>query len=120
MGGVYDAEKLRFDHHQRTFTHVWREGDAKLPHVKLSSAGLIYKHYGKEVIKNACSQVWNQVLSEEELCLVHEKLYKKLILEIDAIDNGVNICDGEQRYQIGTGLATRVGRYNYDWNQDKD
>lgn len=99
---------------------MWREGDKKLPHVKLSSAGLIYKHFGKEVIANACKQVWKQELSEEDLNLIHEKLYKKLILEIDAIDNGVNITDGEQKYHIGTGLATRVGRYNYDWNEDKD
>ena len=23
VGGVYDVEKLRFDHHQKTFTDVW-------------------------------------------------------------------------------------------------
>ena len=30
VGGVYDAEKRRFDHHQKTFTsHWWEESDAK-------------------------------------------------------------------------------------------
>jgi uncharacterized UPF0160 family protein len=31
-----------------------------LPQVKLSSAGLIYKHFGKEVIRNALKEVWKQ------------------------------------------------------------
>ena len=42
VGGVYDAEKFRFDHHQRGF-------DVKFGHgfvTKLSSAGLVYKVIG--------------------------------------------------------------------------
>ena len=45
VGAEYDANALRFDHHQREFTGVldpWK--------TKLSSAGLVYKHYGKEII----------------------------------------------------------------------
>lgn len=40
VGAVYDAEKLRFDHHQRGFTDVFGHGFD----TKLSSAGLIYKY----------------------------------------------------------------------------
>jgi len=30
VGGIYDAEKRRFDHHQKTFaSHWWEESDAK-------------------------------------------------------------------------------------------
>jgi len=39
VGGEYDAEKLRFDHHQRGFTEVFGNGFK----TKLSSAGLVYK-----------------------------------------------------------------------------
>lgn len=39
VGAIYDAEKLRFDHHQRGFTEVFGHGFD----TKLSSAGLIYK-----------------------------------------------------------------------------
>lgn len=39
VGGVYDAEKQRFDHHQRGFTEVFGHGFT----TKLSSAGLVYK-----------------------------------------------------------------------------
>ena len=34
---------------------------------RLSSAGLIYKYFGKEVIKNICKSEWDKVLSEDEL-----------------------------------------------------
>ena len=58
VGGTYEPEKQRFDHHQRTFEEIWRKGDPKLPEIKLSSAGLIYRHFGHEIIKNAVKDVW--------------------------------------------------------------
>ena len=39
VGGVYDAQALRFDHHQRGFEEVFGSGFS----TKLSSAGLVYK-----------------------------------------------------------------------------
>lgn len=46
VGGVYDPAIQRFDHHQRGFTEVFGHGF----NTKLSSAGLVYKHYGQEII----------------------------------------------------------------------
>jgi len=48
VGAVYDESKQLFDHHQRGFTEVFGYGFE----TKLSSAGLVYKHFGKEVIAN--------------------------------------------------------------------
>ncbi|CAO3662524.1 unnamed protein product [Rhizopus stolonifer] len=46
VGGVYDEATHRYDHHQRGFTETFDD-----KHVtKLSSAGLVYKHFGKEVV----------------------------------------------------------------------
>jgi len=45
-------------------------------------------------------------------------MYKKLILEVDAIDNGVSESEN-MRYTIGSGLASRIGRYNSAWNAPK-
>ena len=130
VGGVYDPEKRRFDHHQKTFTtHWWEEKDkaaeaekkegenpeARVPTTKLSSAGLIYKFYGKEIIKNMCKEFYEKDLNDEQVELIYEKLYKVLILEIDAIDNGVNQAD-ETKYSISTNLSSRVGVYNSPWN----
>lgn len=39
VGGAFDAEKLRFDHHQRGFEQVFDDKRS----TKLSSAGLVYK-----------------------------------------------------------------------------
>lgn len=145
MGGVFDPEKRRFDHHQKTFTtHWWEEKDkldkemadsnpealtevkdpkeAKEPKehtTKLSSAGLVYKYYGKEVIKNMCKLFYDLDLSDGKIDELYEKLYKSLIMEIDAIDNGVNQADSV-KYSISTGLSSRIGNYNSPWNAPAD
>lgn len=85
---------------------------------KLSSAGLIYRHFGKEVVANAVKQVWGVTLDETKLEKVYKEIYNKLILEVDAIDNGVSEAD-EMRYHVKSGLASRVGRMNSNWNAPK-
>lgn len=42
-----------------------------------------------------------------------------MILEVDAIDNGVSEAP-EMRYKLSTGLASRVGRLNPDWFEPND
>ena len=56
----------------------------------MSSAGLIYKYFGKEIIKKISKDEYGQDLDEPELEMIYEGMYKGLIMEIDAIDNGVN------------------------------
>ncbi|KAF2604393.1 hypothetical protein F2Q70_00027503 [Brassica cretica] len=46
VGGVYDPFHDRYDHHQKGFEEVFGHGF----NTKLSSAGLVYKHFGKEII----------------------------------------------------------------------
>jgi uncharacterized UPF0160 family protein len=46
---------------------------------------------------------------------MYKKLYNKLILEIDAQDNGVSVAEST-RYHISTHLGSRIGRMNLDWN----
>lgn len=45
VGAVYDPSTHRYDHHQRTFDSTL-DADHK---IKLSSAGIVYKHFGHEV-----------------------------------------------------------------------
>jgi len=52
VGAVFDESKDRFDHHQQTFTTTWDESHKVYSKIRLSSAGLIYKFYGKEVLHN--------------------------------------------------------------------
>ena len=52
VGGVYDPRKHRYDHHQHTFEETFHEESD----IRLSGAGLVYKHFGHEVIENIIHQ----------------------------------------------------------------
>lgn len=85
----------------------------------MSSAGLVYRHYGREVIRNATKEVWGTDLTDEQVEQTYKLLYKKLIMEVDAIDNGVSEAPS-MRYMIQSGLGSRIGRMNPDWNTPTD
>eukprot|EP00835_Amoeboradix_gromovi_P003392 NODE_222_length_13951_cov_0.396982.p5 type:complete len:339 gc:universal NODE_222_length_13951_cov_0.396982:10640-9624(-) len=80
VGGVYDHSSRKYDHHQREFNEVFGDGYF----TKLSSAGLIYKHYGKDVIKKILNT------NEENTEVLHKKIYSSFIEAFDGIDNGVD------------------------------
>ncbi|XVE64458.1 hypothetical protein DITRI_Ditri07aG0102300 [Diplodiscus trichospermus] len=109
VGGVYDPNRDRYDHHQHGFDQVFGHGFT----TKLSSAGLLYKHYGAEIIAK-----------ELELDVQHPNVYrlfvavyKNFVEAVDAIDNGIDQYDIDQppRYINATCLFYRVGRLNLDW-----
>ncbi|KAJ8522537.1 hypothetical protein ONZ45_g903 [Pleurotus djamor] len=112
VGAVYDESKLLFDHHQRGFTEVFGYGF----NTKLSSAGLVYKHFGKEVIANMTS-IPSDDAKIEVLWL---KLYKEFIEAIDAIDNGISQypADLKPLYRNRTDLSSRVAAINPAWNEE--
>ena len=61
---------------------------------KLSSAGLIYNHFGEAVI----AQVLSKKKEDEVVVQLYDKLYENFVEEIDAVDNGISIADGKLRY----------------------
>ena len=107
VGAVYDPSKNMFDHHQRTFaaSNVFPGHN-----IKLSSAGLVYKHFGGEIIESLVGP-----LDKSTRELLVNKVYERVVKEVDAIDNGVSIAD-DTKYKINTNLSSRVGRLNPDWN----
>jgi uncharacterized UPF0160 family protein len=109
VGGVYDDEKKRYDHHQRGFTEVFGHGFG----TKLSSAGLVYKHYGKHII----ARTLDVAEDDAQVHTLWLQLYSELIESIDAIDNGVNISDSPPKYNQRTDLSSRVRRLNPRWNE---
>lgn len=62
---------------------------------KLSSAGLIYLHFGHRVI----SQVLKTKEDDDVTHNIYDKIYENFIQEIDAIDNGISQSDEEPRYK---------------------
>ena len=60
--------------------------------IKLSSAGLIFKYFGKEILNNIMGRTWGGSYSEESINKIYQKLYSGLIQEVDAMDNGIQIA----------------------------
>lgn len=109
VGGVYDPETHRYDHHQKGFGEIFGHGFS----TKLSSAGLVYKHFGKEIV----ASVMGSDASEEDVTSVYLHVYKSFMEAVDAIDNGVNQYDSSEppRYVNNTHLSARVGNFNSEW-----
>lgn len=59
------------------------------PAVKLSSAGLIYAHFGKRVI---ASIIGEPSVESDIIASLYPVVYKSFVSEVDAIDNGVPIA----------------------------
>ncbi|RMZ95313.1 UPF0160 mitochondrial [Brachionus plicatilis] len=116
VGGVYDPAKNRFDHHQRSFGETFCSLDPSKPWtIKLSSAGLVYVHFGKQIIDSVLRKY---SLEDDKLVnILYDKIYEQFIREIDAIDNGVEIAE-TKKYDITTNLSSRVSYFNPAWNQD--
>lgn len=87
---------------------------------RLSSAGLIYAHYGIEVISEILSR-HNFAATTDCLEHLYTAVYEGFVEELDAIDNGVPMyADGRPRYRISTHLSARVHRLNPEWNAAED
>ncbi|KAG8235386.1 hypothetical protein J437_LFUL009245 [Ladona fulva] len=100
VGAVYDHSRCRYDHHQRKdgqekseFDETMKSVTGVKEYIKLSSAGLVFAHYGKEVIR----QITPKQLTDRELDMVYLAMYRNLIKEVDAIDNGIDPCDHKLR-----------------------
>nr|XP_034185396.1 UPF0160 protein MYG1, mitochondrial isoform X1 [Osmia lignaria] len=117
VGGEYNPSKHRYDHHMRDFKESVSTVIKKPGYdwdIKLSSAGLIYCHFGYEIIKHLFPQ-----LSDNVVEIIFKRIYDKLIKEIDGIDNGIPMYKEEPLYRIVTDLSSRVDFLNVKWN-DKD
>lgn len=100
----------RYDHHQREFQEVFGHGFS----TRLSSAGLVYKHFGRGIV----AAYLNEPEESAQVEAVWLAVYRTFMEAIDAVDNGVNQWDGDAppKYVNDTHLSARVGRLNPDWN----
>ncbi|KAK7098852.1 hypothetical protein V1264_003075 [Littorina saxatilis] len=115
VGGVYSPESHRYDHHQRSFTETMSSLRPEKKWVtKLSSAGLVYLHFGQEIV----SHLLGLPPSDPVTGLIYDKVYENFVEEVDAIDNGINQTDEEPRYRISTNLSSRIGGCNPKWNEE--
>ncbi|KAF5390255.1 hypothetical protein D9757_002911 [Collybiopsis confluens] len=86
------------------------------PRGNSNSAGLVYKHFGKEIISNET----NLPVDHDNVQILWLKLYREFIEAIDAIDNGISQYDASEikaRYRVRTDLSARVAHLNPPWNK---
>ena len=117
VGAEYKPEEHRYDHHQREFI-----GTLEPFRTKLSSAGLVYKHFGRDILREILQNVTEggeSALSDSFIEICFEKVYKDFMEHIDAIDNGVSIADTPSKYHVSTTLSARVGELNPAWNEEQ-
>lgn len=114
VGGEYVPEKLRYDHHQRTFGTKFPGKDT----TKLSSAGLVYMHHGREIIAATLGDGVSE--SDAIVDTLYPLVYNKFVEAVDAIDNGVSQYDTDApaRYANRTDLSSRIGSLNPSWNEE--
>ena len=118
VGGEYSPSDNRYDHHQRTF-------DTTFParQTKLSSAGLVYMHFGRAII--ALETGLDEKSAEVEL--LWQKLYAEFIEALDAHDNGISVYDPSETKSVqkrfndsGINLGSLVGDLNDHYDDAKN
>ena len=117
VGGEYHPAQNRYDHHQRTFTTTFPSKTTKL-----SSAGLVYLHYGKPII--ALQTGLDE--GSEEVDILWKKVYEDFVEALDAHDNGISVYDPVETKHLrkrfhdgGISIGSLVGDLNANFG-DRD
>ncbi|PWY98396.1 Ni-binding urease accessory protein [Testicularia cyperi] len=119
VGATYDPAGHRYDHHQRGFEEVFDANHS----TKLSSAGLVWKHFGKEILATHLGLTTAAQSNDQAIIdLLYLKLYDDFVEAIDGIDNGISQypSDLKPKYKSRTDLSARVGYLNPSWNEQSD
>lgn len=125
VGAECDIERLRLDHHQRSFNQTMLDYHPGIKvtnpakPVRLSSSGLVYAVFGKDIIANLLNlgKTRNNLDKEhgQMVDAIFEKAYLDIFEEIDAIDNGVEIVSGDNivyNYHVCSSISSRVSYLN--------
>lgn len=98
VGGVYDPQKNRFDHHQKGGSGVRANG------IEYASFGLVWKHFGIEL----CDQ-------NEEVWLLIDK---EIASPIDANDNGQDLINSKYKDIFPYNGARPFLIFSPTWQED--
>lgn len=99
VGGIYDEDDNRFDHHQESFKETGYLG------IPYSSFGLVWKHFGLEVCEN--KNVW-------------EKMKREFVSVIDANDNGIDTAHEAIKGLSPLDPETFIMSYRPSYNERTD
>ena len=105
VGGEFDPEKKRFDHHQKGFSEVRPDG------ITYASAGLIWREYGVEIVKKLGAA---KGIDDEMALEVVSYVDNALIRGIDASDNG------QGKKSDSMSVSSVISSYNALWDEEED
>lgn len=112
VGGVYDPDEGKFDHHQTSCNDTFSPS-CKIP---MSSVGMVWKHYGQLILEK-----FNENLEAEDIENLHSEIYYKTILELDGHDNGIlPIEGGTKNYNINMTIGSIISSLNSESRDDED
>jgi uncharacterized UPF0160 family protein len=111
VGEKYEPENNLFDHHQVNCNEFFNE---KFD-IPMSSAGMVYKKFGKKLIKKIV-EIEKDLINE-----VYQKFYETFILQFDAIDNGISTFINQTKFKYNLmNLPNIVSYSNFDNVYDED
>ena len=108
IGAVYDHSKKMYDHHQRGYYETF----TKHHKVKLCGCGLLFKHYGNEIIQNALKSLNLKPIDDDKIEIFKVLMYDNFFVVIDANDNGIDCAESEILFKDNTSLPYRIARLN--------
>lgn len=114
VGKEYDVLSNNYDHHQKSFSETF-SNDYTIP---LSSCGLIWKHFGKDIIRKLVEKDLTHDMTEK----IYQIMYKKVFLSIDANDNGIKSIKSSSKVEYNffytVTLDEIVGSFNTPGNDN--
>ena len=105
VGGEFNPEKKHYDHHQKGFSEIRPDG------ITYSSAGLIWREYGVEIVKKLGAV---RGIDDEMALEVVSQVDNALVRDIDARDNG----QGERGDSMS--VSSVISTFNALWDEDED
>jgi uncharacterized UPF0160 family protein len=96
LGGIYDEEKNRFDHHQKSFNVKRKNG------IIYSSFGLVWKKFGKEICNGQETKDYIDTM---------------LVEQVDANDNGMNIFKPLTTHIFNYQISSVIASFRPNWGE---
>ena len=120
VGSIIDPKTFRFDHHMKEFTEVFNEKDEELNTIKLSSAGLVWKYLGRDILNNLLKSMGLLEQNKTHIEEMFKYIYLDFIMGVDGMDNGVTQYDKDikPKYKLSGHFTDRISRLNPEWNAE--
>jgi urease accessory protein len=114
VGKTYNHDDKCYDHHQSSFNDSY----SKYTKTPLSSCGLIWKHYGEQLVEKFLSELFDKATLDRRIdaSKLADIFYRKYVQCIDANDNGVKQIENPSKikynYYHEIKLFSIIGEFN--------